>query len=65
MGEPFEGHILIGLKGGFKVMFVDSNGDSHEHMLGALYYLAVDFKEIRFLECFEAKVVVGVISVVV
>jgi hypothetical protein len=43
---------------------VDTNRHAHQHVLGAFHDLAVDLEQIGPFQCFEAKVVVLVITVV-
>jgi hypothetical protein len=65
MCKPFITHQLISLKGAFYVCFVNANGDSHQKLLRSFYWSTVDFKQVRFFKCFEAKEIVSVVSLVV
>jgi len=57
-------HEVVGLEDLVNVGAVNTNSDSHHHVLRSLNNLAVDSKEVRSLEGLETKVVVGEISVV-
>jgi hypothetical protein len=61
--EPFR-HKVVSLEDLVNVCTVDTNRDSHHHMLRSLDNLAIDSKQIRPLEGLETKVVVGEISIV-
>lgn len=57
-------HKVVGLDDLFEVGTVDTNRDSHHHVLRSLDNLAVDSEEVRSLERLETEVVVSEISVV-
>jgi len=43
---------------------MDPDRDTHEHVLGPFGDLAIEFEEIGFLECFEAKVIEFKVAIV-
>ena len=49
MGEMFGGHELIRFDDFFNVGAVDSNGNTHDHVLRAFGDFAIDSQEIRTL----------------
>ena len=65
MGEPLLTHQVIGLKGSFKVLMVDADRASHEHVLGSLSDLIIDSQKVGLLEGLEAEEVVVEITAVI
>ena len=57
-------HQLIGLQGTLKIVFVNTNTHTHEHLLRTLNNLSVHAEQVRTFKCFEPKVVVGEIAIV-
>jgi hypothetical protein len=57
-------HEVVGLEDLFNVVSVNTNSDSHDHVLGSFDNLAIDSEEIRSLKGLETEVVVGEISVI-
>ena len=55
--------MLSHLNGSVDVLAVDADGDTHDHVLGALGNLAVDLEEVGFLQGLEAKVIVLEVAV--
>ena len=64
VGKESLRHKVVGLEDLVNVGTVDTNSDSHHHVLRSLDNLAVDSKQIRPLEGLETKVVVCEISIV-
>lgn len=64
MGKVSLRHEIVGLEDLVDVFTVDTDRDSHHHVLRSLDNLAVDSEEVRSLERLEAEIVVGEISVV-
>ena len=60
MRKPAFGHQIVRFDGGLDVVLMDTNRDSHQHLLRAFDHFAVDLKQVGPLECFEAKIVVTV-----
>ncbi len=50
MGEEFLRHEMVGFDCGCNVLLVDSNRDSHEHLLRTFYDSAVDFEKVGPLQ---------------
>ena len=57
-------HIVVRLNCAFDVVAVNSNSDSHEHMLRPFSDLAIETKEIRAFEGLEAEELVVEIALV-
>ena len=55
MGEVAFGHEVVGLDGAINVVLVDTNGNSHEHVLRSLCCSSVDLEQVRTLEGLESK----------
>ena len=55
MGEVTFGHEVVGLDGAINIVLVDTNGDSHEHVLRSLCCSSVDLEEVRTFEGLESK----------
>ncbi len=53
--QPFRHHI-VGLDGGIDVLAMNANGDSHEHVLRPLDYLAVNLQQVAALQSLEPEV---------
>ena len=58
MGEPLLRHEMIGLKSSLKVIQMDSNRASHQHVLRALSDLAINTKQVSLLESLEPEEVI-------
>ena len=65
MGEPHFRHQIICFKGGFKIIQMDSEGTSHEHVLWSLNNFSLGLEKVTPLESLEAKEVVVEVSGVV
>jgi hypothetical protein len=65
MCEPHFTHQIICFKGGFKIVQMDSQGASHEHVLWSLNNFAFGLEKVTPLESLEAKEVVVEVSGVV
>jgi hypothetical protein len=57
VGEVALRHEVVGLENSVDVFAVYSDGDAHEHVLRTLSNFAVDAKEVRAFQRFEAEVV--------
>ena len=55
VGEVSLRHEVVGLDRLLDVVSVDSDGDSHDHVLGALGNVAVDSEQVRSLERLEPE----------
>lgn len=55
MSEEFSAHQVVGLNCQFNVIFMNSQGNSHEHMLGSFYNFSIDFEKVSSFKSFEAK----------
>ncbi len=64
MGEVLLRHEVVRLDGTLDVLAVDTNSDTHEHVLGSLGDLAVDAEEVGTLERLEAEEVVVEVALV-
>lgn len=64
MGEPALRHQMVCVQCRINVVFVDADGNSHEHMLRSLNNLPCNLEEIRSLQCLEPKIIIVEISVV-
>ena len=64
VGEVSLGHEVVGLEDTVEVAAVDTNGDTHDHVLGTLGGAAIDTEKVGTLEGLEAKVVVVEVAVV-
>ena len=62
MGEIFLRHQIVGSQGTLDVVSVNSERDTHPHVLGSLDHLSVDSHQIRTLQCFESKVIKDVVT---
>lgn len=57
VGEVTLRHEVVRLQDAVDVRAVNSDSDTHEHVLRSLSDLAIDAKKVRSLECLEAEVV--------
>jgi hypothetical protein len=64
MSEPTLREQMVGFNGRFDIVFVDTDSDTHKHVLRALYNTAIDAEEVGTLEGFETKVIVIKITIV-
>jgi hypothetical protein len=64
MSKPTLRKQVVGLNSRFDIVFVDTNSDTHKHVLRTFYYTAVNAEEVRALESFETKVVVIKITII-
>lgn len=64
MGKVSLRHEVVGLDDLLEVGTVNTDRDTHDHVLRSLDNLAVDSKQIRSLEGLEPEIVVGEISIV-
>lgn len=64
MGEESLRHEVVSLDGLLNVGAVDTDSDSHDHVLWAFHDLAVHSKKVRSLESLETEVVVGKVPIV-
>jgi hypothetical protein len=64
VSEPTLRKEVVGFNGRFDIVFVDTDRDTHEHVLRAFYYTAVDAEEVGTLEGLETKVIVIKITIV-
>ena len=53
-------HEVVGFDGAVDVRAVDTNGDTHEHVLGTFGDTVVDAEEVGAFESFEAEAAVRV-----
>ena len=60
VGEASFGHEGVRLKGSLDVLAVNSNGDSHEHVLRSFRDFTIDSEKVGSLESLESKVVLFV-----
>jgi hypothetical protein len=56
---------MVCLKSTWEIVLMDAKTAPHEKMLWSFGNLTVNLEEVRFFKCFEAKVVIGIVSVVV
>ena len=58
MSEPLLRHEVVGLESCLEIVQVDSDGGTHEHVLGTLHDLALAFEKVGALESFKAEEIV-------
>lgn len=64
MSEVSLRQIIVCLNDFINVLLVDGDSNSHEHVLGTLGDLAVDFHEVTAFQSFEPKEIVVEVSVI-
>ena len=64
MSKPTLGEQVVGLNSRFDIMLVDTNSNTHKHVLRAFYYTAIHTEEVGTLESLETKVIVIKITIV-
>lgn len=64
MREVFVGHEIVRLNSRLNVLTVNSDGNSHNHVLRTLDNLAIKAEKVRALKCLEAKVLVIEIPII-
>ena len=65
MSKPELRHELVSFKRGLEVCLVDSNGNTHEHVLGPFNNFVVNFEQVRAFQCLEAEEIVAEIFFVI
>lgn len=65
VGEPFLAHKVVGLEDRVEVGLVDTDGDTHKHVLGTFDDFSVHFEQVGFFEGFEPEKVVGEVPLVI
>ena len=55
VGEVTLGHQVVCLNDAVEISSVDTNSDTHDHLLRALGYSSIDPEEIRAFECLETE----------
>ena len=58
MSKPELTHEIISFKRSLKIMFVDTETNSHQHVLGALNNLTVRSKEVSLFERLKSKIII-------
>jgi hypothetical protein len=64
VSEPTLREEMVGFNGRFDIVFVDTNSDTHKHVLRALYNTAVDTEEVGAFEGLETEIIVIKITIV-
>jgi hypothetical protein len=62
MSKPKFAHEIICCKGRLKIVQMDAERASHQHVLWSLYNLSIDLEQIASFQRFEAKEVIVKIS---
>ena len=65
MREPALTDHVVRVDGRINVGLVDTDGDTHDHVLGTLNSLVVHLEQVALLERFEAEVVIVEITFVI
>ena len=55
---------IVGLNGRLDILFMNSNGDAHEHVLRPFYHFSMHLEKIGFFECLESKIIKAKIAIV-
>ena len=64
MREPAFAHQVISFNDRRNVIFVDADGDAHQHLLRPFDDFAIHFEEIRALKRLKAEIIIAKIAVI-
>ena len=64
MSEPALRHQMVCSENRINIILVDSNSNSHQHVLWPLYYFSRNFQEIRSLKSLKTKIIIIKVPVI-
>ena len=62
MGEPLERHQVVSLESSLQIFAMNTDRNSHEHVLWSFNDLAVNLEQVSFLDSLKSKEVVALVS---